>query len=87
MPSWNVVEVILDDRVDITRTSGARRSFLFSALLGGWGGGGGLSHPLSLKFWWQLSLTPEITDTVIPKITYLLNFTIGGNFLKRPVPL
>ena len=46
------------------------------ALLGR-GGGGGVSNPLSLKFRW---LIPKITETVIPKITYLLNFTIDANF-------
>ena len=49
------------------------------ALLGGGGGGGGFSHPLSLKFRGQLSFIPKITETVIPKTTYLWNFTIGGN--------
>ena len=41
---------------------------------------GGVRHPLSLKFQGQLSLIPKIIETVIPKITYLSNLTIGGNF-------
>ena len=44
------------------------------------GGGGGVSHPLSLKFRGQLSLIPKITETVISKTTYLWNLTTGGNF-------
>ena len=40
----------------------------------------GFSHPLSLKFWGQLSLIPKITEIVIPKTTYLWNLTIGSNF-------
>ena len=48
--------------------------FINEALLGG---GGGFSHPLSLKFRGQLSLIPKITETVIPKTTYLWNLTIG----------
>ena len=36
-------------------------------------GGGGFSHPLSLKFQGQLSLIPKIIETVIPKITCLWN--------------
>ena len=49
------------------------------ALLGG--GGEGVNHPLSLKFREQLSLIPNITETVIPKLNclYLWNSTIGGN--------
>ena len=41
---------------------------------------GGFSHPLSLKFRGQLSLIPKITETVIPKTSYLWNLTIGSNF-------
>ena len=41
---------------------------------------GVFSHPLSLKFQGQLSLFPKIIEFVIPKITYLWNLTIGGNF-------
>ena len=32
---------------------------------------GGFSHPFSLKFRGQLSLIRKITETVIPKTTYL----------------
>ena len=44
------------------------------------------SYPLSLKFQRQLSLIPNIIETVIPKITYLWKLTISGNFnaLKDP---
>ena len=48
---------------------------------------GGFSHPLSLQFQGQLSLIPKIIETVIPKITYLWNFTIGGNFKELSDPL
>ena len=39
------------------------------ALLGG--GGGGVTHPLSLKYRGQLSLIPKITETVIAKTAYI----------------
>ena len=47
---------------------------------------GGFSHPLTLKFQGQLSLIPKIIETVIPKITYLWNMTIGGNFKELGYP-
>ena len=43
---------------------------VLEALLGV--GGGGVSHPFSLKFRGQLSLIPKITETVILKTTYLV---------------
>ena len=44
--------------------------------------GGGVSHPLSLKFRGQLSLIPKINETAIPKTTHLWNLRIGGNLHK-----
>ena len=42
--------------------------FCNEALLGG---GGGVSHSLSVKFRRQLSLIPKIAETVIPKTAYI----------------
>ena len=51
-----------------------------------WGGGGGFSHPLFVKFQGQLSLILKVIETVIPKITYLWNLTVGGNFKELNDP-
>ena len=45
--------------------------------------GGGVSHPLSLKFRGQLFLIPKITETVILKTTYLV---IPKTILVIPYP-